>query len=91
MIDGISKHAKARAAQRGWSARELALIRDFGTETSSGIIFYEKDRRALLQRLDHLVGVELFEREGVGTTTYRPTARQQKAARRSHKRRRRTR
>ena len=80
-----SRHVLDRAAQRGVHIEDLDLIRLYGTEINGGNILLEHDRRKLIQRLDHLLGLAVFEKAGVITTTFRPTKRQQRVLKNGEK------
>lgn len=77
----LTKHAAQRSRQRGLRVGDLQLIRDYGTETSSGYLLCRRDverARAVAQRLERLEGKFLAADGDAAITVYHATERQQR-------------
>lgn len=71
----LTRHARARMSQRGYTLRDFELIRLFGSPVRDGYLVTRADIDALNQDLQRLVRIEgtlLIEAEGRTVTVYRP-------------------
>lgn len=80
----ITNHAAVRMAQRGILPKDAELIALIGTEVDDGYLVREKDYqeveyalKALLKKLERLVGKRLVVCDGRILTAYHSTKRQQ--------------
>lgn len=70
----ISKHAEVRLQQRGFTKKDLHIIRTHGEPVNDGYVVSDKALQRLkqdLQRLERLRGAAVIEQEGVIATAYR--------------------
>ena len=71
----LTRHAMTRMSQRGYTLRDVELIRLFGSPVRDGYLVTRADIDALhqdLQRLMRVEGTLLVEAEGTTVTVYRP-------------------
>ena len=74
----VTQHALARMSQRGYTTRDLELIRNFGTAVHDGYLLTRKDvleSDINVQRLEKLVGTYVVEQDAYVVTIYRPDKR----------------
>ena len=81
----LSRHAAARASQRGYRATDLELIAEFGASTPDGALLLRSDveqirceATRLLARLDRLAGTAVTLREETLVSVFRVTRTQRR-------------
>ena len=53
----LTRHAERRCAQRGYRAKDLELILEYGTRTAEGVLLRHRDIRAHVEELRRQIRV----------------------------------
>lgn len=81
LVYQMSVHAEARQRHRGLTRKDLELVQRYGEQVDDGWVLSDRamdvarrELKQMLQRLDHLAGVTVIEKNGTVVTTYRADA-----------------